>query len=239
MYENNSTDNTKLALEKFYMNRKGKYFSENIDTNKNFNGGILNERSNYMAMLRNKLKEYHNNLTSDYTILLDCDVIFLPDTISKMIDQIKDNIVMVTPYCICWDYYTNTKMIHYYDSLALITQNNINYSTNNNTCMFKNCIRCINHRQYNNINIDSNELLSEDKICNVLSAFGGFALLKTDVYNNVKWKDNNSDMCEHFSFCKEVRNYGDIIICPMISTVTTVPHKRNYDDIHDYLVGCI
>ena len=235
MYENNSTDNTKIELENFFINRKGKYFSENIEDNKTFNGDILNERGNYMAMLRKKLKGYHGILDSDYTLLLDCDVIFLPSIINKMIDNIKENIVMVTPYCICWEYYSVNNRIHYYDSLALITKNNIKYSDNMNTCMFKDCTRCIDFRKNKNIIIDSDELYDSNENIYVLSAFGGFVLLKTEVYNNVNWESNNTDVCEHFSFCKNVRKYGDIVICPIIKTITTNSNKRNYDIIFSKL----
>ena len=36
------------------------------------------------------------------------------------------------------------------------------------------------------------------------SAFGGFCLIKTDVYNKVKWDET---ICEHHSFCENVKQF--------------------------------
>ena len=91
IYENNSTDNTKKAIENFYKYKKraGKYFLENINNSKNL-GGITQERGVYMSFLRNKLKTYHGQLDSDYTLLIDCDVVFTYDIIEKLLNIFND-----------------------------------------------------------------------------------------------------------------------------------------------------
>jgi hypothetical protein len=293
IYENNSTDNTKRAIENFYKykNRAGKYFLENINNSKNLNG-IQKERGEYMSFLRNKLKTYHGQLESDYTLLIDCDVVFTYDIIEKLLnifneykflvgssntnkkriklptssisassiplnkqdsswnDKFKihinnkiltvtridsnggwgqelelsikpsNSIVAITPYDICYNASEkNSKIInyHYYDSLALITNKNISYTVNSNTCMFDNCRHCINHRKNRKIIIHDSLLLKDNNITNVNSAFGGCFLIKTSVYNKIKWEDS---ICEHHSFCENARQFGDILLEPRIKVIT-------------------
>ena len=92
IYENNSTDNTKESIRKFFFNkyRKGNFLMEDINNNKNFSNEKSKNRGEYMAFLRNKLKDFHGSLISDYTLLLDCDVIFSCDIIEKMVNIFKD-----------------------------------------------------------------------------------------------------------------------------------------------------
>jgi hypothetical protein len=294
IYENNSTDNTKKAIENFYKykNRAGKYFLENIHNSKNLNG-ITRERGEYMSFLRNKLKTYHGVLDSEYTLLIDCDVVFTYDIIEKLLnnfnsyrflvgssntntksielptasisaspiplnkqdsswnDKFKihvnnktltvtridsnggwgqelellikpsNSIVAITPYDICYNESVkeNNKIInnHYYDSLALITNKNISYKDNDNKCMFDNCRRCINHRKNHKIIIDDSLLLKHNNINSVKSAFGGCFLIKTSVYNKIKWE---ASICEHHSFCEKARQFGDILLEPRLKVIT-------------------
>jgi GT2 family glycosyltransferase len=232
IYENNSTDNTKLCIKNFANNRNCEFLIEDI-TNNNMKQGISIERGEHMANIRNKLKDYHGKLDSDYVLLLDCDVVFLPNTLEQLINTINDEIVMATPFCICWAFYfENNKAIHYYDSLAVISKDDISYKESDNTCLFKRCNRCISHRKINNINLKPASLFDDDKIIEVNSCFGSLALIKTHVYNNIKW-DNT--VCEHHSFCKNASQYGKIVINPHIKTVTTIPKFDNYFEIESEL----
>jgi hypothetical protein len=236
MYENDSTDNTKKEIQQFFKNKKGKYLFENIKDSY-LMCGISTHRGKKMAILRNNLKKFHGTLKTDFVLLIDSDVIFLEDSIIKMINDIIniENSVMVTPYCICWDWYSQSEdNNHYYDSFAVITNDNINYEINDNTCMFENCEKCKAHRKNKNIHL--NCLLSNNSISKVRSAFGSFALIKTAVYNKVFWEHS---ICEHHSFCNNVRKYGDIIINPNITTITTIPEKRNYHFIQIALKGFV
>ena len=231
IYENNSTDLTKEKLLNFIKNRKGFIILENKFKSLNYSG-ISGERGNFMCTLRNNLKEHHKQLYSEYVLLLDSDVVFTERTLYNMLDIIdKDNIVMVTPYCICWKNYVNNKDYHYYDSLAVITNDNISYKDNLNTCLFNTCKRCISYRSSNNVKIN-NKYLIDNRINKVKSAFGGFVLLKTKIYNKINW---GNTICEHHSFCDDVNKYGDIVIAANIKTVTTIePHNKNKDYIEIY-----
>jgi len=303
MYENNSTDNTKDKIKKFYEKRKGKYFLENINNSKNI-GGIDIARGTYMAMLRNKLKNYHGILKSNYTILIDCDVVFTDNIIENMVNLFdkyeytigpsdsntkvttlpiqtpgkiqfpsneqnsdwNDNfdviinknemiikrldsdsgwgqnlkillkspstLVAVTPYDVCYDTCVNGFYGHYYDSLAMITDKNISYKENDNTCMFKKCDSCNNHRKVFNVNISDDLLLDDNNLINVHSAFGGFLMIKTSIYNNIKWENT---VCEHHSFCESLRKYGEILLDPTRHVITTIPKYTNYIEIEKTL----
>jgi len=232
IYENNSTDKTKMEIENFFLKRpdKCKYLMENVSHNLNLSG-ISIERGTYMAKLRNKLKDFHGTLDSTYTIIIDCDVLFSHDIIDEALNVFKThpNVAAVTAFDVCWYQYVNHNSIHYYDTLALITENNYR----NTQCIFSSCISCRKDRALNKI-CDEKILLSNNKIINVNSAFGGFLLIKTDIYNQVKWENN--DVCEHHSFCKNIKKFGNIVINSNINVITTVPAIRNYNAIQLSLV---
>ena len=116
IYENNSTDNTKESIKKFFTNREGKYLCEDIHNN-NMHEGINMERGNHMTLLRNKTKKFHGVLDSDYVMLIDSDVVFNKTLIEEFISTITNDIAMVTPFSI--DYLAwvdNNDKNHYYDS---------------------------------------------------------------------------------------------------------------------------
>ena len=83
--ENNSTDNTKNELIKFSKNRNCKLFLRNFNFNLNFKKGISIQRGIYMGFLRNLLKSYSKKLDSDYTILIDSDILFNEKTIISLL----------------------------------------------------------------------------------------------------------------------------------------------------------
>ena len=223
IYENNSTDNTKIYIENFAKNRRCKYLLEDL-TNNNIHTGINVERGMHMATIRNKLKDFHGILDSDYTLLLDSDVIFLSETIEQLINSFNDTISMVSAFCICWDFYhSHNRSIHYYDSLAVISNDNISYKENDNTCLFKSCQRCKIHRYIKQIHINDSQLFDDNQIIYVKSAFGSMSMIKTTIYNKVNWLNS---ICEHHSFCEQIHNYGHIIINPRIKIITA---NSNHD----------
>ena len=220
IYENDSQDETKKEIQMFYENRSGKYLCESVPNSK-IMSGISMDRGTTMAKFRNKLKKYHGRLKSDFVLFINCDTIFLPTSIMAMINSLlaNRNTSMVTGYPICYgSYFEENETNHYYDSLALITENDINYEQTGNSCVFTKCARCKIYRHINNINIPENELLGNKNVVNVNSAFGGFALVKTNIYNIVDWGES---ICEHHSFCENIRKFGNIIVDPNIKFFTT------------------
>ena len=236
MYENNSTDDTKNAIKNFFRkgNRKGKFLLEDLPGNK-MKAGIHIERGIHMANIRNKLKQFHGKLNSNYVLLLDCDVVFLPRVIKQFIDTMNNNIAMVTPYGMCYNVKKHhNDANHYYDSLAFISNQNISYKENSNTCLFRECQRCCNHRNVCKVLLDNKKLLSNKQhIIDVKSGFGSMAMIKTDIYDKVRW---GNSVCEHHSFCKEVNKYGKIVVNTRINTLVTTPDLQEYCEMRDILV---
>lgn len=223
IYENNSTDFTKESVINFLKNRKGKVILENLKKPGHFGNVISKDRGIFMANLRNKLKYLHEELDSDYTLLLDSDVIFNKNVFDNMISHINNENVMITPYSIAWNSFINGGTFHYYDTLALITNEGISYKHTKNTCLFPNCKECKNSRKKYGIKIDPKYMI-KDSIIKVKSAFAGFCLIKTDVYNKVNW---GGTICEHHSFCKKVRKYGNILLLRDVKTTTLVKLKKD------------
>jgi hypothetical protein len=225
MYENDSEDETKEAIINFYKNKKGKYLLEDLKNNIKNNWGCCKKnkiqnnitRGNWMSQIRNKLKDFHGILNSNFVLLIDADIILLPNTIEKLLNSFNEDIAMVSTYCI---WYTKTKKNHYYDTFALITKDNISYKENGNTCLFKICENCYKQREkILGYKIDL-PCYEDDKPIEVKSTFGCMSIVKTDIYNKVKWGDTD---CEHHYFCKEINNYGKIIINPQIKILVTPP----------------
>jgi hypothetical protein len=220
MYENDSHDKTKKEIKLFFENRDGKYLCESVPNSKMMSG-ISIERGTTMGKFRNKLKKLHGRLKSNFVVLLNCDTIFSLNSITSMINTLLESreTSMVTGYPICYgSYLEENETNHYYDSLSLITENNIGYKQTGNSCPFKKCARCKMYRNINRINVPEEHLLDNKNLINVKSAFGGLALLKTSVYNIVDWGESVS---EHHSFCENVRKFGTIVINPNIKFFTT------------------
>lgn len=220
MYENDSRDRTKKEMKLFFENRNGKYLCESVPNSKMMSG-ISIERGTTMARFRNKLKKFHGRLKSNFVLLLNCDTIFSSNSIISMINTLLESreISMVTGYPICYgSYVEENETNHYYDSLSLITQNDIGYKETGNSCTFKKCARCKMYRNINRINLPEEQLLDNKNLVSVKSAFGGLALIKTSIYNIVDWGDS---VCEHHSFCENVRKFGSITINPSIKFFTT------------------
>ena len=168
--------------------------------------GVSEERGGKMARLRNRLKKMTGSLLSDFTVILDADVVFTMGDLHAMIKQVKDNVVMVTPYTICRQTFSKR---HYYDTLAL--------GYKDSRCPFKICKK----KECKNGNLNLEPRLVD-------FAFGSFAVVRTDVYNKVTW--GNGD-CEHYVFCRQIRLFGNILLDPRVVVCTTGENGRHYQKI--------
>ena len=199
-YENDSKDNTASVLIDWTADRGGTFLTERLDTKK-FGRTTDMERMKTMCELRNKCRELVSPSKSKYTILIDSDIIFDKNNLLKHIETIEsaDGAVMVTPnirqnipdlvYGLTEDsYYDVYPLFDRFGSTGL-------YWTD---CPLKNGIDRMNWSMGKPIK------------CN--SAFGGFALILTDVLKNVKWSTDGA--CDHVYFCKEVNELGSIYIDP-------------------------
>ena len=224
-YTNKCSDNTPELLTNFMTKRKGFHLHETY-----FNGQRLNhtttplQRGTYMARMRNHLKEKHGKLSSQYVLLLDSDVVFLPLTLFSLIRVLRHkSIAMVSPACIGWNLLQKYNCIHYYD-LALVTATGLNPQCTGNTCPFVECSYCRKVRRSRNILLPRKLLLSfKVPYYNVHSAFGGLSLIRTNVYNKISW---GPGLCEHHTFCSQAASHGAIVLVTAIRTIS-IPHKAN------------
>lgn len=237
VFENNSTDNTSSCIQTFFKQRSGTFSCQNLEKS-SFYSGISVKRAKHMANIRNFAKSMHGELKSDYVLLVDADVVMLPKTILHMINTLErvPGAAMVTPFGICWESYTNSGCIHYYDCLASIPLSELTHENTGNTCLFRSCRRCIQWRNAHNVQIPDRCLFDTSQTIDMKSAFGSVALLRSAVYNKVDWSFTETNtVCEHHPFCQKIAQHGRIIIEPSIKTVTTSPQLRNYLEIYTFL----
>ena len=227
LYENDSTDHTLEMLEMFMKNRLGKLFTEKNRPVNNFQKSISIERGIFMKNLRNNLKRLHGKLDSDFVLLLDTDTIFIETIVYNYINYFKVhlNVAMVTPYCLDWKTMKEGMSNHYYDTLALI-YNNMSYLETGNTCLFQNCQYCPLLRTRYNKNDPLQQLkFSHKNNISVQSALGCVSMIRTPIYNQVEWGDS---ICEHHSFCKNIRRYGEIHLLTNVFAINS--HIQQYSN---------
>lgn len=239
IYENNSLDKTNVSLSNFFKNHKGRFRSERLRGRKSrMYGGISMDRGEHMMFLRNSLKKFHGELDSDYTLLIDADSIFNEKCIDNMINFLeKSDYIASGSFGICYDVYNNSKREHYYDSLSMITMDDKCFINTQNSCFYKECEFCkekmTNLKLLGRHKIEERHLISrKDNISEMKSFFGGFFMLKTNIYNKISW---GKSVCEHHSFCSDLRKYGNICINNKINTIMTIPKLRNYNEIYELL----
>ena len=213
-YENNSTDNSKKLVENFMQCRSGKYLCENIDKPIKWKNPISIERGMWMTYLRDKLKKMHGTLNSEYTFIIDTNLVLHSNTFNDLVKTFQDkSISVVAPYTNC----DTSSCNHYYDSLALCTLSGLNYINTSNSCPFKHCKRCIRYRSIKGIQIDDTRLLDiNDKIIDVYVVFGGCSMYLTKYYNlydySCKELVKQKMVCEHYHFVEKLKENGRIVI---------------------------
>ena len=213
-YENDSKDKTRQLIQEWMEDRKGQFIYEDINTPL-FGHVTDNERMHLMTQYRNRILNAAKPLKSDYTLIIDSDVDFpnhiakdylpyLNDSVSGMNNK---NVVMCTPNikqninCVMGE----PKELSYYDSYALKdTKGSKGMLLSSNPFWEKKDRTLWKHKNPVKVN----------------SAFGGVAMIKSDVLNQVEWATKGG--CEHWMFCERVREHGDIIVIPTIEVYTKV-----------------
>jgi hypothetical protein len=199
-YENDSKDNTSKILHDWLLNKRGKLLSEVLGAKK-FGSVTDPERMRFLCSCRNKCKTLAENNDSDYSLLIDSDIAFNADNFLKHVEALESltDAVMITPNVrqSIPDWSFNRSSDSYYDVYA--------YRDNkgNNGMYFSDCPSFLKEDQ---------ELWALNKPVKALSAFGGFVLIKSCVFNKVMWSADIN--CDHCNMCFEISRIGQIYILP-------------------------
>ena len=197
-YENDAVDNTVDLVNDWIGLKNGRFLSEKLDKPK-FSQSTAVQRQIDMTHYRNRMLDNAKPLKSDYTLILDSDVIFPPDLINKYLDRFDEDVAMITPNvlqnikCQMFDEQKDS----YYDSFALVDNYNNQGMTWTSNPFFHKVDR---QRWDNNLPVE------------VQSAFGGCPLIRTSILNQISWSTDGG--CEHWNFCRDIRSYGKIIVAP-------------------------
>ena len=222
-YENDSKDKTKEILKKWMKNKKGKLICEDINTPR-FGSVVIKERFSLLAQYRNAALKAGKPLNSDYTLILDSDVLFPNNIIEQYLKYMKEDIAMITPNILqnikCKMF--NKNKDSYYDCLALRDKK-----------MREGMV------WVSNPFFDKNdrETWERGDPVEVFSAFGGFPIIKSKILNKVEWSTDGD--IEHKNFCRDVGKYGKILVVPKIITRVIVPqHILNHlEKIYDRAIS--
>jgi hypothetical protein len=199
-YENDSVDNTAEILKNWLSRRRGKLMSEKIGAPK-FGSTTDPQRMAFLCECRNKCKKLAGDNDSEYSLLIDSDIEFNSENlILQLRDLLElDGSVMITANVRqnIPDYVSNSAQDSYYDVYAfrdLYGNDGLYWSD----CPF---IRKSDRIEW---------MLGKPII--TMSSFGGFALIKSNIFNKVSW---HSDFhCDHVNMCYDISRYGSIYINP-------------------------
>lgn len=209
-YENDSIDNTKSILEEWIKNKQGKLLSETLNF-PSFSHVISSDRFQLMAHYRNKILSIAKPLKTDFTVILDSDIIFSSNIVNKYLPHFDDlSVVMVTSNTTqnipCQ--MTKSNKSSYYDSLALI-------DTSGNQCM-----TWASNPFYKK---KDRENWENGKPVSVSAAFAGIPMIRSSILNKVGWRSSGN--LEHWQFCDQVNKHGKILAIPDILANVYISQK--------------
>ena len=217
IYENNSTDKTRLKLEelqKTYPNII--IFLEGSRTYLNRYLNVTIARQRLLELYREKrIVNENKDDINNYVLLLDTLIAFPTQSISRLMLAAKEN-PNGSMFCAFTKYFSiNHSPEYYYDILAY------NYG--------KYYMTKISPRMTFDFMLKDNRQ-HNSKIVDVETAFGGLALLKKDIFLKTQWKFHKpvdvrnenigrNMICEHWFYSQEVRKYGSIFIVRDVEAV--------------------
>lgn len=219
-YENDSKDKTPDILEEWINKRHGGFLSEKLGAQK-FGSTTDPQRMKLLCSCRNKCKSLAGKNESDFSLLFDSDIKFTVENFLTQISFLFQNTdaVMVTPNVRqnIPDLVFGDKDDSYYDVYPFRDK----YGNDGMYCC------------------DCPSFLHEDKIAwkfskpiRVLSAFGGFAIVRSEIFNKVSWSSDVN--CDHVNMCFDISRMGDIYILPYSRVYSHVEtNKLNLENLKD------
>ena len=211
-YENDSNDGTDKILSQWIKDKQGKLLSETLEV-PHFGSNTSIHRMNLLSECRNKCKDLNPDISSDYTLLIDSDIIFNKGNFAQQMRTLnaEAEVKMVTPNVRqnIPDFMSNKADDSYYDIHAFLDKNGDkgNYYSD---CPFKNAIDIMNWS------------LNQPVACQ--ASFGGFALLYSSIFKQCRWStidfNNGQGLCEHIPLCRKILEFGKIYIDPASKVFT-------------------
>jgi hypothetical protein len=200
-YENDSKDDTRNILKNWLSDKDGELFSENLNSPK-FGSVTDIERLVFLSHYRNKLLPMIQKTNSEFTLMIDTDVLFNKDDFLELLTNIKsiDKCVMTVSnirQSEISDLMFKETSDAFYDVFAFRD------SLNNNGLYFTNCPLILNE--------DREKWYNQEPV-RIMSGFSGFSLIKTEVLKKCRW--STTQHSEHVNFCLDVNRYGDIYFIP-------------------------
>lgn len=199
-YENDSKDKTNGILSDWISKRKGEFLSEKLNAAK-FGSTIDIARMKFLCQCRNKCKNLAKENDSDYSLLIDSDINFCNDNFLMQLDFLvkNKNAVMSTANVRqnIPDYVFGSCTDSYYDVYPFRDKHG------NVGMYFSDCPSYKPEDQFD---------WKIGKPIRCMAAFGGFAIIRSYAFNNVKW---SADLhCDHVNMCFDLSSYGEIYCLP-------------------------
>lgn len=198
VYENDSTDSTKSLL-------KGDFFR--------YNYGHPNDmvsRTHRLSFYRNSAKVLSLNKKYDFVLMVDSNVLFSPDALKSLLDTMdtREDVAMACSHGLVQ---TSLPCHFFYDTFATITPDGQKCG------QFTNVVECTYPGPYHDRHCHrargSAPLYDAgSELVELNSCFGGFVLIRNEVYMKCDWGITNPDDCEHWEFCSQVRKHGKIVL---------------------------
>jgi hypothetical protein len=210
-YENDSTDQTKDILDDWIKIKSGFLLTENIGSPQF--GSVPNiERLVLLSYYRNKAKQLIKNSNSKYTLLIDTDIIFNNKNLLDLYNfmEANDNCCMSvanTRQYQIEDLMESKTTDSFYDVFALRD------SLNNNGLYFTDCPLILS---------SDRELWKKNLAIKIMSGFGGFSLIRTEILRQEEVIWSTCGHSEHVNFCYTLAKYGDIYLLPYCKPKTEI-----------------
>jgi hypothetical protein len=207
-YENDSKDDTPEILSQWIDARRGVFLSEKLNAKK-FGSVTDPERMKLLCECRNKCKSLAGENQSDYSLLIDSDIEFDVENFVLQLKFLQDtpNAVMTTANVRQGipDYTFHQAADSYYDAYAFKD------SHGNDGMYFSDCPSFSRNDQFN---------WKIGKPIKCMSSFGGFAIIKSEIFNKVSWSADIN--CDHVNMCYDIGRYGDIYCIPQSKVYVNV-----------------
>ena len=211
-YENDSKDNTVEILNEWLSSRSGELKSESLNAEK-FGSTPDPKRMKFLVSCRNKCKDLAKDNDSHYSLIFDSDVKFNKENFELQLQTLNtlESAVMVTANCrqnisdLTFGYSTDS----YYDVYAFRDR------CGSNGMFFSDCPSYKRDDQFD---------WKISKPIITMSSFGGFALLRSEVFNKVKWSADFH--CDHVNMCFDISRFGNIYCDPKSKVYVNIDLNR-------------